>query len=60
MSWIKRGGEIVIDVKLEPSRVSHAFIVCRMKANHGELRRATTNARSLVEAVLASVGKQFV
>jgi hypothetical protein len=56
----KTVGEIVLDVKLKPSHVSHAFIVCQDEDESGEPRRAITNARSLVEAVLPSIEKQFV
>jgi hypothetical protein len=57
-------GEIVVDVKLEPSHLSHAFIMeqiekCRTKMNQGDYDGAITNARSLVEAVLAAIEKEF-
>jgi len=48
-----------VDVKLEPSHLSHAFIIeqiekCRTKTSQGDYDGAITNARSLVEAVLAA------
>ena len=51
----KTRGEIVVDVKLEPSHLSHAFIMeqiekCRTKMNQRDYDGAITNARSLVEA----------
>lgn len=57
-------GEIVVDVKLEPSHLSHAFIMeqiekCRTKTSQGDYDGAITNARSLVEAVLAAIEKEF-
>jgi hypothetical protein len=57
-------GEILVDVKLEPSHLSHTFIVeqiekCRMKTSRGDYDGAITNARSLVEAVLAAMEKEF-
>src|SRR6202011_4730801 len=57
-------GEIVVDVKLEPTHLSHAFIMeqiekCRTKTNQGDYDGAITNARSLVEAVLAAIEKEF-
>jgi hypothetical protein len=57
-------GEIVVDVKLEPSHLSHDFIVeqiekRRTKTSNGDYDGAITNARSLVEAVLAAVEKEF-
>ncbi len=60
----KTRGEIVVDVKLEPSHLSHAFIMeqiekCRTKMNQGDYDGAITNARSLVEAVLAAIEKEF-
>jgi Abortive infection C-terminus len=56
-------GEIVVDVKLEPSHLSRAFIVeqiekCRTKMGQGDYDGAITNARSLVEAVLAAIEKE--
>lgn len=55
----KTHGEIVVDVKLEPSHLSHAFTMeqiekCRTKMNLADYDGAITNARSLVEAVLAA------
>jgi len=60
----KTRGEIVVDVKLEPSHLSHAFIVeqiekCRTKMSQRDYDGAITNARSLVEAVLAAIEKEF-
>jgi hypothetical protein len=60
----KTRGEIVVDVKLEPSHLSHAFIMeqiekCRTKTNQEDYDGAITNARSLVEAVLAAIEKEF-
>lgn len=60
----KTRGEIVVDVKLEPSHLSHAFIIeqiekCRSKTSQGDYDGAITNARSLVEAVLAAIEKEF-
>src|SRR6202007_184843 len=57
-------GEIVVDVKLEPSHLSHAFIMeqiekCRTKISLGDHDGSITNARSLVEAVLAAIEKEF-
>jgi hypothetical protein len=57
-------GEIVVDVKLEPSHLSHAFIMeqiekCRTKISLGDYDGSITNARSLVEAVLAAIEKEF-
>jgi len=57
-------GEIVVDVKLEPSHLSHAFIMeqiekCRTKTSQGDYDGAITIARSLVEAVLAAIEKEF-
>jgi hypothetical protein len=56
-------GEIVVDVKLKPSHLSHAFIMeqiekCRSKVSHKDYDGAITNARSLVEAVLAALEKE--
>lgn len=58
----KTRGEIIVDVKLEPSHLSHAFIMeqiekCRTKMGQGDYDGAITNARSLVEAVLAAIEK---
>jgi hypothetical protein len=60
----KTRGEIIVDVKLEPSHLPHAFIVeqiekCRSKTSQGDYDGAITNARSLVEAVLAAIEKEF-
>lgn len=57
-------GEIVVDVKLEPSHLSHEFITeqiekCRAKMSQGDYDGAITNARSLVEAVLVAIEKEF-
>ena len=57
-------GEIVVDVKLEPSHLSHDFIMeqiekCRTKTSNGDYDGAITNARSLVEAVLVAIEKEF-
>ena len=59
----KARGEVAVDVKLEPSHLSHAFIMeqiekCRTKMGHGDYDGAITNARSLVEAVLAAIEKE--
>ena len=56
-------GEILVDVKLEPSHLSHEFIMeqiekCRTKMGQGDYDGAITNARSLVEAVLAAIEKE--
>jgi hypothetical protein len=60
----KTRGEILVDVKLEPSHLSHAFIMeqiekCRTKMSQRDYDGAITNARSLVEAVLAAIEKEF-
>jgi Abortive infection C-terminus len=60
----KTRGQIIVDVKLEPSHLSHAFIMeqiekCRTKTSQGDYDGAITNARSLVEAVLAAIEKEF-
>jgi hypothetical protein len=60
----KARGEIIVDVKLEPSHLSHAFIMeqiekCRTKTSQRDYDGAITNARSLVEAVLAAIEKDF-
>lgn len=60
----KTRGEIVVDVKLEPTHLSHAFIMeqiekCRTKTSQGDYDGAITNARSLVEAVLIAIEKEF-
>jgi hypothetical protein len=59
----KTRGEIVVDVKLEPSHISRDFIMeqiekCRTKMSQGDYDGAITNARSLVEAVLAAIEKE--
>jgi hypothetical protein len=59
----RKRGEIAVDIKLEPSHLSHTFIVeqiekCRTKIGQGDYDGAITNARSLVEAVLAAIEKQ--
>lgn len=53
-----------MDVRLQPSHLSHAFIVeqidkCRMKISQGDYDGAITNARSLVEAVLTAIEKEI-
>lgn len=60
----KKRGEIAVDVKLEPSHLSHAFIMeqiekCRMKMSQADYDGAITNARSLVEAVLVAIEREF-
>ena len=60
----KQRGEIVVDVRLQPSHLSHAFIMeqiekCRTKTSQGDYDGAITNARSLVEAVLSAIEKEF-
>lgn len=60
----KTRGEILVDVKLEPTHLSHAFIMeqiekCRTKTSQGDYDGAITNARSLVEAVLTAIEKEF-
>lgn len=59
----KTRGEIIVDVRLEPSHLSHDFIMeqidkCKMKMGQGDYDGAITNARSLVEAVLAAIEQQ--
>jgi hypothetical protein len=61
----KNRGEIIVDVKLEPGHLSHAFIMeqidkCRTKMSQGDYDGAITNARSLVEAVLAAIEKSAI
>lgn len=56
----KTRGEIIVDVKLEPSHLSHEFIreqieKCRTKISQGDFDGAITNARSMVEAVLTAI-----
>jgi Abortive infection C-terminus len=60
----KKRGEIDVDVKLEPSHLSLAFIMeqiqkCRTKISQADYDGAITNARSLVEAVLVAIEKEF-
>jgi len=60
----KSRGEIVVDVKLEPTHLSHEFIrepieKCRTKTSQGDYDGAITNARSLVEAVLTAVEREL-
>lgn len=59
----KTRGEIMVDVRLEPSHLSHDFIMeqiekCKTKMGQGDYDGAITNARSLVEAVLAAIEKE--
>lgn len=60
----KTQGEIVVDVRLEPGHLCLAFIMeqiekCRTKISQGDYDGAITNGRSLVEAVLAAIEKEF-
>ncbi len=60
----KSRGEILVEVKLEPTHLSITFIVeqiekCRTKMSQGDYDGAITNARSLVEAVLSAVEKEL-
>ncbi|MNV52806.1 hypothetical protein D3C71_1449180 [compost metagenome] len=60
----RQRGEVLLDVKLEPDHLSHAFIVeqvdkCRTKISTGDFDGAITNARSLVEAVLTAIEAEF-
>jgi hypothetical protein len=60
----KTRGEILLDIQLEPSHLSHQFIKeqvekCRSKISQNDNDGAITNARSLVEAVLLSIEKEF-
>jgi hypothetical protein len=60
----KTRGEIPIDVRPELGHLSHVFIVeqiekCRTKMGQGDYDGAITNARSLVEAVLALIEQKF-
>jgi hypothetical protein len=60
----KRRGEIIVDVRLEPSHLSHAFIMeqiekCSTKIAQSDYDGAITNARSLVEAVLTAIEKEI-
>jgi hypothetical protein len=60
----KTRGEILFDIKLEPTHLSHQFIKeqiekCRTKTSQDDYDGAITNARSLVEAVLIAIEKEF-
>lgn len=60
----RQRGEVLLDVRLEPDHLSHAFIVeqvdkCRTKIVTGDFDGAITNARSLVEAVLTAIEGEF-
>lgn len=60
----RQRGEVLLDVKLEPDHLSHAFIVeqidkCRSKIASKDFDGAITNARSLVEAVLTAIEADF-
>lgn len=60
----KTRGEILLDIQLEPSHLSHQFIKeqvekCRTKISQNDNDGAITNARSLVEAVLIAIEKEF-
>jgi hypothetical protein len=60
----RQRGEVLLDVRLEPDHLSHAFILeqiekCRTKSATGDFDGAITNARSLVEAVLTAVEAEF-
>ncbi len=60
----KRRGEIMVDVRLDPSHLSHAFIMeqiekCSTKIAQSDYDGAITNARSLVEAVLTAIEKEI-
>lgn len=60
----RQRGEVLLDVKLKPDHLSHAFIVeqvdkCRTKIATSDFDGAITNARSLVEAVLTAVEGEF-
>ncbi|MEW6598873.1 MAG: abortive infection family protein [Pseudomonadota bacterium] len=60
----KSRGEILFDIRVEPSHLSHRFIVeqvekCRAKIASGDFDGAITNARSLTEAVLLAVEETF-
>jgi hypothetical protein len=59
----KTRGENMVDVKLEASHLSHAFIMeqiekCRTKMGQADYDGAITNARSLVEAFFAAIEKE--
>jgi hypothetical protein len=60
----RQRGEVLLDVKLEPDHLSHAFIIeqvdkCRTKIAGGDFDGSITNARSLVEAVLTAIEAEF-
>ena len=60
----KHRGEVMLDVKLEPGHLSHAFVVeqvekCRTKIATRDYDGAITNARSLTEAVLTAIEGEF-
>jgi hypothetical protein len=60
----KTRGEIFLDIKLDPSHLSHQFITeqvekCRTKISQNDNDGAITNARSLVEAVLIAIEKEL-
>lgn len=60
----RQRGEVLLDVRLEPDHLSHAFIVeqvekCRNKIATSDYDGAITNARSLVEAVLTAIEGEF-
>lgn len=60
----RQRGEILLDVRLEPDHLSHAFILeqvekCRTKIAMSDFDGAITNARSLVEAVLTAIDGEF-
>jgi len=60
----KTTGEISLDVTVETDHLSLAFILeqiekSRLKIGQGDYDGAITNARSLVEAVLSAVEKEF-
>lgn len=60
----KTRGEVLFDIKLEPTHLSHEFIKeqvekCRTKISLNDYDGTITNARSLVEAVLIAIEKKF-
>jgi hypothetical protein len=60
----KNHPEIQVDVQLAPDHLSRDFIIeqiqkCRSKIESGDYDGAITNARSLVEAVLTAIEKEF-
>ena len=60
----KTRGEILFEAPLKLDHLSHAFIreqteKCRTKINQSDYDGAITNARSLVEAVLIDIEKEF-